>query len=117
LPGVLGEAFDLLSGKLDQFDHEVALAHAAHHPRTGRGLRPDVVLIDECDVPDATIDEAECGSRTQPSGTNDNHFGLPNHRESFPPSVQPSLLALPFIARLAIFPPGRPVTYIHMFLC
>jgi hypothetical protein len=37
LAGILGEAFDLRRGELDQLDHKLALAHAADHTGGTRG--------------------------------------------------------------------------------
>ena len=89
LPGILGEALDPLSGELDQASHELALARTADHPGgTRRGLRTDVVPVDERDVLNSAFDEMESSRRTQPTGPDNDHVGFASHRTSLLQSAE-----------------------------
>src|SRR5689334_20676304 len=51
LPYLLREGLDLAASVPDEVNHQVALTEATHHTSgTGRGLRADLVLVEEGDA-------------------------------------------------------------------
>lgn len=65
LPDLLRKRLDLSAGVPDEVDHQVALTEATHHARsTGRGLRADLVLIEESDAHALALGEVvrRCGA-------------------------------------------------------
>src|SRR5690349_19305059 len=76
LPGLFGEALDPFRRELDELDHQLALAHAAHHAGgAGRGLRSDLVLVDQHDALHASPDEMERSRRAEAARADYDHIG------------------------------------------
>src|SRR4029077_3673957 len=80
LPGFFRERFNLATCGLDEDSHKLAFASAAHHARSAeRGLRSDIMLVDQDDAETFAFAQVICCGRAEAAGTNDNNIGLANH--------------------------------------
>ena len=80
LAGLLGKRFDLTARVLDEADHQVAFSSATHHAgRAGRGLRSNVMLVDEGDAEPLALAQIIGCRSAKPAGTNDDNIRLIDH--------------------------------------
>ncbi len=85
LSGVLGEPPEVPAGLRDELDHQVAgsrVAHQAGSPR--RGLRRDLVLVDDRDVPGAVPDEGERRRGAETAGADHDDVRAVDHGATLP---------------------------------
>src|SRR5579863_9623827 len=80
LPGLFRERFNLAACVFDEASHQVAFASATHHARgPGRGLRSDIMLVDQDDAETFAFAQVICCGSAEAAGTNDNSIGVANH--------------------------------------
>ena len=74
------ERLDFAARVLDKADHQVAFTGATHHACcAGRGLRPDVMLVEESDAEPFAFAQIVCGGSAKAAGTDDNGIRLADH--------------------------------------
>src|SRR3954463_11430775 len=85
LADVVGERLDLPVGVLDELDHQAALAEAADRARgAGRGLRAEVVLVEEGDADAPALGEGVRRRGAEAAGADHLDIRVADHGAALP---------------------------------